>query len=132
MAKDKRCPCGSGRKHKNCCGREKREIPLGPEAMQAIQSQLQMFREKFGRDPEPEEPIFFDPDSPVPKPFNVDDFTARMVKLMREAGIRPALIWAFVKTGRIVSDQNMHLLTQDDLDEWAEAIREYEENPEKN
>jgi hypothetical protein len=38
-------------------------VPLNAEAQRAIQEQLRKFREKFGRDAGPEDPIFFDPDA---------------------------------------------------------------------
>jgi site-specific recombinase XerD len=45
-------------------------VPLNAEAQQAIQEQLRKFREKFGRDAGPEDPIFFDPDADTPQPIS--------------------------------------------------------------
>lgn len=129
---NKRCPCGSGRKHKNCCGKESREIPLGPQEQEMIEAQLQRFREKFGREPGPGDPIFFDPDSDTPVPFNEAHFTSGMVDLMRKAGIPDELIYAFSKTGMLLTDQNMNQFSQDDIDEWTAAIEEYRNRPDKN
>jgi hypothetical protein len=39
---------------------KRKEIPMSEELAQAMNQQLQMFRQKFGRDPGPEDPIFFD------------------------------------------------------------------------
>jgi len=41
---------------------ESKAVPLNAEARRAIQEQLRKFREKFGRDAGPEDPIFFDPE----------------------------------------------------------------------
>ena len=44
------------------------------EEMGRINSaQLKAFREKFGRDPRPDEPIFFDPESTGPDPVPIPD-----------------------------------------------------------
>ena len=45
-------------------------VPLNAEAQRAIQEQLRKFREKFGRDAGPEDPIFFDPDADTPQPIS--------------------------------------------------------------
>ena len=49
-----------------------------------------------------------------------------MVQAMKQAGIHPAYVYAFEKTGLIVSEENQHLLPEKDLAEWEAAIREYE------
>lgn len=45
-------------------------IPLSPEARPAIERQLAAFRKKFGPEPGPTHPIFFDPDSDEPRPIS--------------------------------------------------------------
>ncbi len=47
-----------------------RRVRLSPEARQAIERQLDAFREKFGRDPNDDDPIFFDPDADDPVPLS--------------------------------------------------------------
>ena len=42
---------------------------LTPEAMMALKRQIERFKEKFGRDPLPHEPVFFDPDYNTPVAF---------------------------------------------------------------
>lgn len=41
------------------------------------------------------------------------------------AGVRPEILYAFDKTGRVVTDENAALLTVEDLAEWQAAIDEY-------
>ena len=48
-----------------------------------------------------------------------------MVEAMKRAGIDPAFIYAFEKTGRLVTEQNQHLLPEGALDEWQAALEEY-------
>ena len=44
---------------------------------------------------------------------------------MSAAGVRPEVIYAFRKTGRIVTEDNWHLLSEDDRKEWTDAVNEY-------
>ena len=49
------------------------------------------------------------------------------VAAMRAAGIRPALIYAHERTGLLVTSEHRQLVSASDLDEWEDAIAEYEE-----
>jgi hypothetical protein len=49
-----------------------------------------------------------------------------LVEDMRAAGLDPALIYAFGKTGLLVTKQNQHLIPDEDLAERDAAIEEYE------
>jgi hypothetical protein len=46
-----------------------RNIKVSPETIAIFQVQLDLFRQKFGRDPGPGDPVFFDPDCDVPTPI---------------------------------------------------------------
>jgi len=72
-----------------------RRIPLSPEARQAIDRQLTAFREKFGRDPTDDDPIFFDPDAAEPLPLSDEKYERMMIEAMAEVGISQAMIFAF-------------------------------------
>jgi hypothetical protein len=99
---------------------------MNPELRSAIEQQLQAFRDKFGREPDPDDPLFFDPDYDQPTPANPDKYWAEIVRAMGAAGIEPAKIYATQKTGLMPSRENWHLLSQRDRDEWAAAVEEYE------
>src|SRR5207247_327295 len=86
-------------------------IPLSPEANQAVEQQLQAFREKFGRDPKSDDPIFFEPDADEPILISEEKYDEAMVEAMSAAGLDPALIFAYKRTGRLVTETNRHLLT---------------------
>ena len=107
---------------------EPKTIPLNAEAQRAIQEQLRKFREKFGREAGPEDPIFFDPDADTPQPISkagLDEMTGQILSAAGKVGVRPELIYAMKKTGRIVTESNQHLLTDEELQEWRDAIEEY-------
>ena len=123
------CPCGSGKKYKACCydkafqyvqdaeGNIFREIPMNAEMKEAFQERLEQFRAEHGREPEPHERIFDG------EPEHVEH---RMVETMKKAGIRPAIIYAFEKTGRIVTEANRDLIPEAEVAEWVKFYEEYE------
>jgi len=100
-------------------------ISLSPEAREAIERQLEAFRKKFGRDPTDSDPIFFDPDADEPVPLSEEKYERMMIEAMAEVGISQAMIFAFKRTGRIVTERNKYLLPAEELREWEEAIAEY-------
>ncbi len=105
--------------------RQSRYIPLSPEALEAIERQLEAFRRKFGRDPNDNDPIFFDPDADDPVPLSDERYEHMMIEAMADVGISQAMIFAFKRTGRIVTESNKHLLTPEELREWNDAVDEY-------
>jgi hypothetical protein len=107
-----------------------KRVPLDPETLKLMRAQMDAFRQKFGRDPRPEDPIFFDPKAgtPVPPPKQEIRRQWEMIcKKAEEAGIAPALVYAMRKTGRIVSKVNAKHLKPEEIEEWKAAVREYEE-----
>jgi hypothetical protein len=50
----------------------KKTIPIDHATAEAITQQKRLFREKFGREPGPEDPLFFNPDSAVPEFLGVE------------------------------------------------------------
>jgi len=51
----------------------------------SMEAQLEAFREKFGRDPKPEDPIFFDPEADEPELMSREKF-GRIVAMAEEFG----------------------------------------------
>lgn len=41
------------------------------------------------------------------------------------AGSPPEFIYAFDKTGRLVTEMNLHLLAEHEIQEWTNAVEEY-------
>ena len=50
-----------------------------------------------------------------------------LLEAMHRAGVHPALIHAYQRTGRIVAAENMEHLTQEELEEWHAAVDEWYE-----
>jgi hypothetical protein len=131
MSRNAPCPCGSGRKYKHCCigkgfewqqdeeGGVYRAMPLSDEMKTILEEQRRRFIEKYGREPGPDDPIFFD----LPPLEHVEH---QVVQAMKAAGLDPAYVHAYEKTGLLVTEQNQHLIPEKDLDEWDAAVREYE------
>ena len=86
---------------------------------QALEQLRQAFVARHGREPGPDDLLF--PDLPHP-----EHLEAMMVEGMRAAGLDPAFVYAFEKTGLLVTEQNQHLIPENDLAEWDAAIAEYE------
>ena len=136
LSRNAPCPCGSGRKYKACCwgkgfdweeeeaGTRYKSMPMSPEVADILQAQRQRFIEKHGREPGPDDPVFFD----LPHPEQLE---AMMVEDMKAAGLDPAFVYAFEKTGLLVTEQNQHLIPDADLAEWDAAIEEYERKQRK-
>jgi hypothetical protein len=96
-----------------------RSTPMAPELKEALEQLRQAFVAKHGREPGPDDLLF--PDLPHP-----EHLEAMMVEDMKAAGLDPAFIYAFEKTGLLVTEQNQHLIPDEDLAEWDAAIEEYE------
>ncbi|WP_054697690.1 SEC-C metal-binding domain-containing protein [Syntrophomonas palmitatica] len=123
------CPCGSGKKYKHCCidkefewvernGEICKRIPLPNNVTNILKKQYQKHIDTFGREPGPDDLVFFN----VPSGIDLEKET---VKIMEEAGIPGELIYAYKKTGRLVSEENKKYLTDAELKEWKDAIAEY-------
>jgi hypothetical protein len=131
LSRQAACPCGSGKKYKHCCwdkgfewvqderGTVYKSTPLSPEVQEVLQQFRQEFIAKHGREPGPDDPVF--PDLPHPERLE-----AMIVEDMKAASLDPALVYAFEKTGLLVTQQNQHLIPDADLAQWDAAIEEYQ------
>ena len=59
----------------------------------------------------------------LPHPEHLE---AMIVEGMKAAGLDPALVYAFEKTGLLVTGQNRHLIPDADLAGWDAATEEFE------
>jgi hypothetical protein len=137
LSRNATCPCGSGKKYKRCCygkgydwvedeeGTVYKSVPLSSEAAAILEHQRRRFIEQYGREPGPQDPIFFD----TPP---VEQIEFQMIQAMKKAGGDPAFIHAYEKTGGLlVTEENKHLISDEDLAAWQAAIDEYEANHRK-
>lgn len=84
--------------------------------------------EKFNRKPTGADPVFFDPTANTPQPMPVRSIENILAEAVTTADLRPELIHAIKKTGRIVTKDNQQYLTKEELNEWNKAINEGECN----
>ena len=125
------CPCGSGKKYKKCCwgknfiwvadeqGNVCREVPIDdPELVSLIDEVRAEFRNQHGRELKDSDLLFDDATDRY-------DIEKTMVDIMERAGVNPAHIYAFKKTGRLVTSWNKDKLTDAELREWQTAVEEY-------
>jgi len=59
------------------------------------------------------------------KPMSEDELRRTMVETMKRAGTPPEMVYAFEKTGRLVTAENASQLSEEDLAEWDAAVEEY-------
>ena len=64
-----------------------RTVTMSPEMEEMLKEQEKRFIEKFGREPKPDEPIFFDPDADTPQPYSEKKFNEILVEALREKEI---------------------------------------------
>ncbi len=65
----------------------KKAYKLDQESYEAIVQQLKLFKEKFGREPGPKDPIFFDPDCDVPTPLSEAKLKRGLIEAALKAGL---------------------------------------------
>jgi hypothetical protein len=99
---------------------------MTPEVADALRQQKQLFKEKFGREPDPNDPLFFDPDVDTPQEMNGEKIDKVTIEAMVKAGTDPSYIYAFKKTGLLVTTDNWDKLSPEDQAEWMAAISEAE------
>lgn len=128
----KLCPCGSGINFKNCCKSKSFEfvednddsytikMPLNEEMVYIFDECKNHFIRVFEREPGEEDPLFLGRYL-----FSERDVTRDGVEAMHKAGINPAIIYAYKKTGYLLAEENLDKYTGKVLQEWDNAIDEY-------
>jgi hypothetical protein len=107
----------------------RRSIEVTPEIEPVIEELFVRFCEKFGREPGPNDPIFFDPDAdslvPLP-PEKANKLWSQVVDAWLSRGqITRETAYAMMKTGLAVTEENRRLLSKAELYEWNEACEEW-------
>ncbi len=100
---------------------------MSPEMQEVMAEQFQRFRQKFGREPGPDDPVFFDPDADTLQELDWDEVGSQIIEAMVKADIEPEKVYAYRKTGFIVTEDNSDLLSKEQLAEWDRAIAEYKD-----
>jgi hypothetical protein len=98
------------------------------ELREALEEQRERFRQQFGREMEPDDPLFWDPDSAEPTPIT----EGQMRKDLQEwagnvaaAGLDPAPALAMRDLGYMVMEETQHLFSLAELDAFNEAVEYY-------
>ena len=65
----------------------KKGVKINNELAEAMEQQLKNFKEKFGREMGPDDPIFFDPDCDVPMPLTEAKLRKELIEAARKAGL---------------------------------------------
>lgn len=130
---DDPCGCGSGELYAHChkltavkyfkdeSGAISHQIPISDELKTIIEVADARFKNIFGRKQRGDEPILFEKFlvGKEPRLFQA------ALKVANLAGIDEELIYAWRKTGLIVAEQNLHLISNVDRKEWQRSIQEY-------
>ena len=65
----------------------KKVIKMNKELHEAMIRQVESFKEKFGREPGPDDPLFFDPEYNVPTPLTEAKVKRGLVEAAHKAGL---------------------------------------------
>lgn len=95
-----------------------KKAKITKEVKEILEEQRQKFIKKFGREPQPDDPIFFD----APPQEEVH---RQILEAMEKAGTTPELVYAYKKTGRILTEEASKNLSKKELKEWQDAIDDY-------
>ena len=83
------------------------------------------FARKYGRKPEPSDPFFFDPGAEGPTPVPADDFTRAFLQGLLSSKAGPQIVYAYMRTGFIVTEVTKDTLPKEQVAEWDAAIDEF-------
>ncbi|HTP25887.1 MAG TPA: hypothetical protein VMK12_09535 [Anaeromyxobacteraceae bacterium] len=104
-------------------------MPLAPEVRALLIEQERAFVAKFGREMGLDDPIFFDPNADTPQPMEMDSAQMRreLGEAAKKAGIPEELIYAFNKTGILLTAENRDLFPDNQVTEFQDSVRQYRE-----
>ena len=102
-----------------------RRVPLNKEMIEMLDEQRERFKTKFGRYPGPQDPIIWDEDADEPRPLSENQIAQILTAALQQAGAPAEIIYAVEKTGRLVTEMNLHLLSKAEYQEWCDAIEEF-------
>lgn len=101
------------------------DTPQGQQLAESLDGQLEAFREKFGREPEPDDPLFFDLDADEPTRLTKEHFDSMMLDMAESAvelGIDPALVHAWREVGYVVTAENRSMFTTAEVLSYSRAV----------
>ncbi|AQT60655.1 DUF5677 domain-containing protein [Cellvibrio sp. PSBB023] len=126
------CPCGSGRKYKKCCkykdviweqddtGDYYQVIPIKGKLEELVEQLDDEIYKHFERERLPDDPLM-----PHTLMFSDKDHERKMIEIMEKVGTNPAFIYAYKRTGILLTDGMVEKATGSLVDEWDNAVAEY-------
>lgn len=99
-----------------------RTIHLRPEEVEMMRAQRNRFIEKLGREPGPDDLVFFDDKADEPTEIDAADMFAHARKAAVQAGIDLGFIDAWEELGYIVTEANQHMFTAHEVEAFGEAV----------
>jgi hypothetical protein len=101
MLQNQTSPRREARRHRVRCWRRERTAGAGQGIEHALLKvaicRFGMFVKKFGRDPEPNEPLFFDPHSDQPVEADAVELRRQVMETARSAGVNADMVIRFLK-----------------------------------
>jgi hypothetical protein len=95
---------------------------MSPQMRDALLEQHAAFVRKFGREPGPSDPVFFDPDKDVPTPLSMEP---EVLAAMQKANLPPEFAYAYKKTGLLGLGSDKSNWPPGHVKEWNDAVAEY-------
>lgn len=130
VSKNQFCPCGSGKKYKDCCEKKELEwiyqngkitklLPMRNAVSGSIKDILRRFTKILGRKPYGYEKLF--------KMLGIMNVSyTKVFSEITDLNLPLAQQYATIKTGMFLSELNYKQFSDLDLGEWSEAIEEFE------
>lgn len=132
LSRNAPCPCGSGRLYKECCrpkgiewrrdsrGQWVRSVPLDEAAGDLLRAHIRDLERAKGAPLDPDDLLFPDLAS-----LSEEELLGRLAQTLRETGLDPALVYAFERTGLLVTEANWDRIADADREAWLQAVQEY-------
>lgn len=92
----------------------------------------EQFRDQFGREPRPDDPLLWDPTAAEPTPLDEHGLDAILAELVTtaadhpEIGIDPAFIAAWRDVGYIVTEETLHLFSDEQVCAYERAVEAHQ------
>jgi hypothetical protein len=87
------------------------------------------FRVKFGREPGPDDPVFFDPEADDPRRLGLAEgaeMWSALARRLAERGVDPAYALGAADVGYLVTDRNRHLFTALEVEAFLDAVERHQ------
>jgi hypothetical protein len=102
------------------------EAEAGADMAALLEERRSAFVGRYGREPGPGDPVFFDADTPEdpPRPWTEAEVREALSRpgVAAELGLEPAVVAALLEVGYIVTDQNAHLFSAEEVRAFKAAV----------